>query len=173
MCHRSGFLFVLLQNVSFTGSCDKGKICAGKSSSYVHVHFDSKETRHLQLIIIRTMFIEPGNKTNTCFISGHDWNRIITIMMHMLATCSINFMQLKSNSPSIQFHFNVLSNLPPTSFPHCDNIECGYFIHAGDLDLDLDFFRESTSYPCRSVGKKATRQLTGPQIIVLGFDLEL
>ena len=23
------------------------------------------------------------------------------------------------------------SNLPPTSFPHCETIECGYFVHAG------------------------------------------
>ena len=173
MCHRPGFLFVLPRNVSFPGSCGKGKICAGKSSRYINVLFDSKDTRHPQLIIIWTMFIEHGNKTNTCFTSGCDWNRIITIMMmHMLATCSINFVQLKTNSLSIQFQFNVLSNLPPTSFPHCDNIECGYFIHAGDLDLDLDFFRESKSYPCRSVGMRAVREIPGPQILFL-FYLDL
>merc|ERR1712004_738884 len=28
------------------------------------------------------------------------------------------------------FKLKIDSNLPPTSFPHCDNIECGYFIHA-------------------------------------------
>ena len=26
------------------------------------------------------------------------------------------------------------SNLPPTSFPHCEYIECGYFVHAGCYD---------------------------------------
>ena len=165
MCHRPGFLFVLPRNESFPGSCRKGKICAGKSSRYINVLFDSNETSSANNNM-NSVYL-----SNTCSISGYDWNRIIIIMMHMLATCSINFVQLKSNSPSIQFHFNVLSNLPPTSFPHCDNIECGYFIHAGDLDLD--FFRESKSYPCRSVGMRAVREIPGPQILFLGFDLDL
>lgn len=57
------------------------------------------------------------------------------------------------------------SNLPPTSFPHCEYIECGYFVHAGHFlhyDDDADIEMNDDKYilvvqnrwilcPCRSL----------------------